>query len=131
MRSHLSNTEQRPPDGEGLVSLGLGGALLYGRRTCHTWLREEHDQQSSAKGEMIGLRASCERCGDAMDILNHIDRQRLRAVAHRQFVAWTRREVDPYPPRDVLREHQLTVVLLGQPFETASDVDGIPHRGQV
>src|SRR6266446_5610580 len=72
----------------------------------------------------------CERCGDAMDVLNHIDHQRLCAVAHRQCMAWIRREVDPYTPRDVLREHQLTVVLLGQPLETASDVDGISHRGQ-
>ena len=71
---------------------------------------------------MIGLRARCERSGDAMDVLNHIDRQRLRAVAHRQFVAWIRHEVDPCTPRDVLREHQLTVVLLGQPLETAGDV---------
>ena len=80
---------------------------------------------------MLGLRAGCERCGEAMDVLNHIDHQRLCAVAHRQCMAWIRREVDPYTPRDVLREHQLTVVLLGQPLETAGDVDGVPHRGQV
>src|SRR5712691_1220659 len=72
----------------------------------------------------------CERCGDAMVVLLDIDRPRLRAFAHHQFMAWIRREVDPYTPRDVLREHQLTVVLLGQPLETAGDVDGIPHRGQ-
>ena len=76
----------------------------------------------SAKGAMIDLRAGGERCGKAMDVLHHIDRQRLRAVAHRQCMAWIRREVDPYPPRDVLREHQLTVVLPGQPLETAGDV---------
>ena len=71
---------------------------------------------------MLGLRAGGEGCGEAMDVLHHIDHQRLRVVAYRQCMAGIRREVDPYPPRDVLREHQLTVVLLGQPLETAGDV---------
>src|SRR6266446_4760268 len=79
---------------------------------------------------MRGLRAGCERCGEAMDVLHHVDHQRLRAVAHCQCMAGIRREVEPYPPRNVLREHQLTVVLLGQPLELAGDVDSIPHGGQ-
>src|SRR5712664_3444666 len=38
-RSHLFHTEQHPPpDGEGLVSPVCDCALLYGRRTCYTWL---------------------------------------------------------------------------------------------
>ena len=108
MRSHLFNTEQRPPsDGEGLVSPGLAAyscmdALCMSDLLYLAQGREEHSQPSCAKGAMRGLRAGGERCGEAMDVLNHIDRQRLRAVTYCQFMAWIRREVDPYLPHDVL-----------------------------
>jgi len=103
--------------------------------------REEHSQSSSAKGAMLGLRVGCERCGDAMDVLHHIDRQRLRAVAHRQCMAWIRREVDSYTPRDGAQRTGARHALAGwrrqQPQRPQGPwcvpgpgADGPPHPGR-
>src|SRR5438093_13773274 len=75
--------------------------------------------------------ASGERCREAIHVIHHIDRQRLRAVTDRQFMAWILGEVEPYAQRHLLREDHLAVVFLRQPFEPTGDVDGITHCGQV
>src|SRR5437588_5691563 len=72
-----------------------------------------------------------EICGNAVHIINDVNRQRRSAIADGHCMAGIPREVELGAPGHLLRDHQLAVVFFRQPLQPASNVDRISHGGEI
>src|SRR5262245_33817440 len=90
-----------------------------------TW-RARGGARLQAAGRLPGGRARERRHSR-----DRVDDQAAASIADGQLVPRHPTGVDGRPPRDLLRDHQFAVVVLGELLEPAGHVDRVAYRGEI